>query len=104
MEEQPSGARSSEAPGNREITTLNSKIRDLKMRLVSFETRIPDSSIISHSFWSQALAVFGHQMAIALVIYAIIFAIAIVFGILGAIATGNRYGSDRIGIAMTAGI
>lgn len=86
MEEQPSWARSPEAPGNREITTLNSKIRDLEMRLVSLETRIPNSHIISHSFWSRALAVVGHQMAIGLLFYAVIFAIAIVFGILGAIA------------------
>jgi hypothetical protein len=38
MEEQLSWARSHEAPGNREITMLNSKIRDLEMRLVSLET------------------------------------------------------------------
>lgn len=85
MEEQPSWARSPEAPGNREITTLNSRIRDLEMRLVNLETRIPNSNIVSHSFWSRALAVVGHQMAIGLVFYAIIFAVAIVFGILGAI-------------------
>lgn len=87
MEEQPSWARSPEAPGNREITTLSSRIRDLEMRLVSLETRIPNSNIISHSFWSRALAVLGHHMAIVLVFYAIIFAIAIAFGILGAIVS-----------------
>ena len=86
MDEQQSWARSPEVPGNREITTLNSKIRDLEMRLVSLETRIPNSNIISHSFWSRALAIVGHQMAIGLVFYEIIFAIAIAFGILGAIA------------------
>lgn len=85
MEEQPSWARSPEAPGNREITTLNSKIRDLEMRLVNLETRVPHSNIISHSFWSRALAIVGHQMAIGLLFYAIIFAIAIAFAILGAI-------------------
>ena len=85
MEEQPSWATSPEAAGKREIATLNSRIRELEMRLVDLEVRIPNSNIVSHSFWSRALAVFGHQMAIGLVFYAIIFAIAIVFGILGAI-------------------
>lgn len=86
MEEQPSWTRSPQATGDREITTLNSRIRELEMRLVNVESRIPNSNIVSHSFWSRAFAVFGHQMAIALVFYAIVFAIAIVFGILGAIA------------------
>lgn len=85
MEEQPLWARSAEASGSRELTMLNSKIRDLEMRMVNLETRIPNSNIVSHSFWSRALAVVGHQMAIGLVFYAIIFAIAIVFGVLGAI-------------------
>jgi hypothetical protein len=85
MEEQPLWARSPEAVGNREISTLNSRIRDLERRLVNLETRIPNSNIVSHSFWSRALAVFGHQLAIGLVFYAVVFAIAIVFGILGAV-------------------
>jgi len=85
MEEQPSWAISPEAVGNREIVTLNSKIRELERRLDSLEGRIPNSNIVSHKFWTRALAVFGHQLSIGLVFYAIIFAIAIVFGILGAI-------------------
>ena len=85
MQEQPSWATSPEAAGKREIAMLNSRIRELEMRLVNLEVRIPNSNIVSHSFWSRALAVVGHQMAIGLVFYAIIFAIAIVFGILGAI-------------------
>jgi len=85
MEKQPSWALSPEAAGNREIATLNSKIRELEMRLDGLEARIPNSNIVSHNFWSRALAVFGHQLSIGLVFYAIIFAIAIVFGILGAI-------------------
>ena len=85
MEEQPSWAISREAAGNREIATLNSRIRELEMRLVSLEARIPNSNIVSHKFWSRALAVFGHQLSIGLVFYAIMFAIVIVFGILGAI-------------------
>lgn len=85
MEEQPSWARAPEAPGSREITMLNSRMRDLEMRLVNLENRIPNSNIVSHSFWSRALAVVGHQMAIGLVFYAILFAIGIVIGILGAI-------------------
>lgn len=85
MSEQPLWGLSSEGAGNREIATLNSKIKELEMRLDSLESRIPSSNIVSHKFWSRALAVFGHQMSIVLVFYAIIFAIAIVFGILGAI-------------------
>ena len=85
MEDQPSGATSPEAAAKREIATLNSKIRELEKRLGNLEFRLPNSNIVSHSFWSRALAVVGHQMAIWLVFYAIFFVIAIVFGILGAI-------------------
>ena len=85
MENQPSWAPSPEAAGNREIAALNSKIRDLEMRLINVDARIPNSNIVSPNFWSRALAVVGLQMAIGLVFYAIIFAIEIVFGILGAI-------------------
>ena len=85
MEEQPSWAISPEAVGNREIVTLNSKIRELERRLDGLEGRIPNSNIVSNKFWTRAFAVLGHQMAVGLVIYAIIFAVAIVFAILGAI-------------------
>jgi hypothetical protein len=85
MENQPSGTTSPEAAGNRELAMLNSKIRELEMRLINVDARIPNSNIVSPNFWSRALAVFGHQMAIGLVMYAIIFGIAIVFGLLGAI-------------------
>ena len=85
MEEQPSWARSPETTGNREIDRLNSKIRTLEMRIESLNAQIPNSNIVSPKFWTRALAVFGHQMAIVLVMYATIFAIAIFFGIIGAI-------------------
>ena len=85
MEEQPSWTTSPEAAGKREIAMLNSKIKDLETRLINLEFRIPNSNIVSHSFWSRALAVVGHQMAVGLVFYGIIFAIAIGFGILGAL-------------------
>jgi len=85
MEERPSWAISPEAVGSREIVTLNSKIRELERRLDYLEGRIPNSNIVSHNFWTRALAVFGHQLSIGLVFYAIMFAIVIVFGILGAI-------------------
>jgi hypothetical protein len=85
MEKTSSWEMSPGAEGNREIATLHAKVRQLEMRLHDLEARIPNSNIVSHNFWSRALAVFGHQLAIGLLFYAIIFAIAIVFGILGAI-------------------
>ena len=85
MQEQPSWEISPEERENREIAALNSKILALEMRLLSLEGRLPNSNIISQMFWSRALAVFGHYMSIMLVFYAIIFAIVIAFGILGAI-------------------
>ena len=85
MEEQPSWAKSPEAGGNRELVTLNYKIRELERRLDSLEDRLPNSNIVSQKFWSRALAVFGHHISILLMFYAIIFALTIVFGILGAI-------------------
>lgn len=89
MEKQPTWAMSPDSAGDREIATLNSRIRDLERRLDNLEPRIPNSNIVSHKFWSRAFAVFGHQMAIGLLFYAIVFAIAIVFGVLGAIVGGR---------------
>lgn len=72
---------------NREISSMKHRIEDLESRLVNLETRIPDSNIISQSFWSRALAILGHQLAITLVIYAIIFVIALAFGLLAAVVS-----------------
>lgn len=70
---------------NYEIASLNSKIQELEMRLFTLETRFPNSNIVSSSFWTRALAVFGHQIAITLAFYGILFAIGLAFAALGAL-------------------
>ena len=52
---------------------LNSRIAELESRFSEFETMLPESNIINQNFWTRALAVFGHQLAIGLIIYGILF-------------------------------
>lgn len=69
----------------REISLINYKVNELELKLAALEARMPNSNVISHSFWSRAFAIFGHQLSIVLTAYATIFAIALVFGFLGAL-------------------
>jgi len=49
---------------------------------------LPNSNIISKKFWSRAFAVLGHDVSAILAIYAVIFAVALVFMLIGAIISG----------------
>ena len=78
MQEQSPMAMYPEVGGNREMATLDYKVRELEMRFVNLEARIPNSKIVSPKFWSRALAVFGHQLSIVLIVNAVIFVLALV--------------------------
>lgn len=69
--------------------SMDSRIKELEMRLAELEDRIPNSDVISHKFWSRALAILGHQLAINLVLYAIILVIVILFGVLSTIGSSR---------------
>jgi len=84
MTEQTSSELSAQSAANRQIATLDSKIQELEMRLYNLEGRIPNSNIMSHKFWTRALAVFGHDISIMLTFYATLIAIGLLIGILGA--------------------
>jgi len=89
MTEQTSSELYAQSSGNREITSLNSKINELEMRIYNLEIRIPNSNIMSHKFWTRALAVFGHDISIVLAFYggiiALMLGISAVVAILGSV-------------------
>ena len=62
----------------------------LEARVAALEHRLPNSNIISKKFWSRAFAVLGHDVSAILAIYAVIFAVALVFMLIGAIISGLR--------------
>jgi hypothetical protein len=47
---------------------------------------LPKTNILSVKFWPRAFAVFGHNMAITGLIYAVIFALALVIGLIANLA------------------
>jgi len=89
MTEQTSSELSAQSAANRQIATLDSKIQELEMRIYNLEIRIPNSNIMSHKFWTRALAVFGHDISIVLAFYggiiALMLGISAVVAILGSV-------------------
>jgi hypothetical protein len=49
----------------------DARILELRAKLSDLESRLPSSRVIDPDFWPRALALFGHQMAAILAIYAV---------------------------------
>ena len=56
---------------------IEKKLADLESALQATKSRLPDSDIINPRFWTRAWTVFGHQLSITIVIYAVIFILVI---------------------------
>jgi hypothetical protein len=41
----------------------------LEQRITALEARIPQTGLLSHSFWGRAFAVLGHNLAAGLMVY-----------------------------------
>lgn len=65
------------------------QIAELRSRVDSLEQRLPRSNIISTKFWSRAWAVLGHQLALVGIFYGILFGLALLFELVGAIFRGG---------------
>jgi hypothetical protein len=65
---------------------VSPKVAELTARLSELESKLPDTNILSVKFWPRAFAVFGHNMAITSVIYAAIFVLALVIGLIANLA------------------
>lgn len=59
------------------------QIEELRERVRELEQRLPDTNVISPKFWTRALAIFGHQIALTAIIWALLFGIFLVFAFLG---------------------
>lgn len=57
----------------------------LERRIAALEARIPNSGLISPKFWTRAFAVYGHMLAIGLLLYAAFFVLIAALGGLTAI-------------------
>jgi len=55
----------------------------LEQRIAVLEGRLPKSDIISPKFVRRAFAVLGHYMAAGAIVYAVVLAIVLVFGLIG---------------------
>jgi len=51
----------------------NMLLADINRRLTALERKIPETKILSHSFWTRSWAVFGHAIVPAIIIYIVIF-------------------------------
>lgn len=59
------------------------QIEELRERVRALEQRLPDTNVISPKFWTRALAIFGHQLALSLIIWAVLFGLFLVLVFLG---------------------
>ncbi|MGH9834839.1 MAG: hypothetical protein ACREBD_11680 [Blastocatellia bacterium] len=66
--------------------STDEKIAHLIERLQKVENRLPNSDIISHSFWRRAWTVFGYSIVTSLVIYAGLLVIFLFIALLGSLA------------------
>lgn len=60
----------------------------LEQRIAALEARMPKTSLVSPKFWTRAWAVYGHMLSIGLLVYAVLFALALVFGGFAALVNG----------------
>jgi hypothetical protein len=52
-------------------------VQNIEQRLKNLESRVPESEIISHSFWKRAWTVFGYSAATEMVIVLALFLFAL---------------------------
>ena len=66
------------------VAYLEGRIAGLEARVGAFETRLPNTQLLSQSFFSRAFAVLGHyfvaSLALAIPIYALVFILIAVLG------------------------
>ena len=59
------------------------RIAALEQRLADLEARSPASNVISPRFWTRAWAIFGHTLAVVILLQVIFFGGALLIGLLG---------------------
>lgn len=62
------------------MVELLAKVRSLEARLGELEGKMPDSSILSKSFWGRAWTVFGYYTATSLVLGLVLLVLGLLMG------------------------
>ena len=60
----------------------NMLLADINRRLSALERKIPETKILSHSFWTRSWAVFGHAIVPAIIINIVFFVILQILSLL----------------------
>jgi len=68
------------APANKDPD--NMLLADINRRLTALERKIPETKILSHSFWTRSWAVFGHAIVPAIIINIVFFVILLILSLL----------------------
>jgi hypothetical protein len=63
------------------------KVRELERRLAALEARVPNTKIIDAKFWTRAVAVWGHSLAVVAVIYGVLFVLVLLLAGVAALFT-----------------
>ncbi|MBN2405154.1 MAG: hypothetical protein JXE06_06190 [Coriobacteriia bacterium] len=55
----------------------------LEQRIAALEARMPRTNVVSPKFWTRAWAIYGHLLALSLIVGAIVGTISLVLSLLG---------------------
>jgi hypothetical protein len=58
----------------------------LEQRIMALEARLPRTNIVSPKFWTRAWAIYGHLLALSLVVSAIVGTITLIISLMGGAA------------------
>ena len=58
----------------------------LEQRIMALESRLPRTNVVSPKFWTRAWAIYGHLLALSLVIGAIVGTIMLIISLIGGVA------------------
>lgn len=58
----------------------------LEQRIMALEARLPRTNIVSPKFWTRAWAIYGHLLALSLIISAIVGTIMLIISLIGGVA------------------
>ncbi len=63
----------------------------LEQRIAALETRLPRTNIVSPKFWTRAWAIYGHLLALSLVVSVIVSIIGLIVSLVGGAALFSTF-------------
>jgi hypothetical protein len=68
-----------EIEGQWVIDAITQSILDLQAEIKKLRSELPTTGLVSPSFWTRAMAVLGHALAIQLIVIPVVFVMAAIF-------------------------